>query len=108
MAIPAVDENNNSSAFHQSLSLARSSSLALTANTGSSFSNRPGSATPKRRSSFSRFVTGVTGGSGGDLASGGDSLSNGEDILARIKDKNFKDLGYFINKPPRWNDQVSE
>lgn len=27
-------------------------------------------------------------------------------MLQRIKDRNFKDLCYFINKPPRWNEQV--
>lgn len=31
--------------------------------------------------------------------------SEGE-MLQRIKDRNFKDLYYFINKPPRWNEQV--
>lgn len=29
-----------------------------------------------------------------------------DDILSRIKDRNFRDLAYLINKPPRWNEQV--
>ena len=40
----------------------------------------------------------------GDIAS---SIRPGEeDFLGRIRDKNFRDLVYMINKPPRWNDQV--
>mmetsp|Transcript_23843 Transcript_23843/g.34969 ORF Transcript_23843/g.34969 Transcript_23843/m.34969 type:complete len:683 (+) Transcript_23843:159-2207(+) len=31
--------------------------------------------------------------------------SDGE-MLQRMKDRNFRDLCYFINKPPRWNEQV--
>lgn len=29
-----------------------------------------------------------------------------DDMLSRIKDRNFRDMVYLINKPPRWNDQV--
>jgi hypothetical protein len=29
-----------------------------------------------------------------------------EDMLQRMKDRNLKNLCYFINKPPRWNEQV--
>ncbi len=29
-----------------------------------------------------------------------------EDMLTRMKDRNFRDLVYLINKPPRWNEQV--
>jgi tubby-related protein 1 len=29
-----------------------------------------------------------------------------DDILTRMKDRNFRDLVYLINKPPRWNEQV--
>lgn len=29
-----------------------------------------------------------------------------DDIITRIKDRNFRDLVYLINKPPRWNEQV--
>ena len=29
-----------------------------------------------------------------------------EDFLGKIRDRNFRDLVYMINKPPRWNDQV--
>lgn len=29
-----------------------------------------------------------------------------ENLLERIKDKNFRNVVYMINKPPRWNDQV--
>lgn len=29
-----------------------------------------------------------------------------DDMLTRIKDRNFRDLVYLINKPPRWNEQV--
>lgn len=29
-----------------------------------------------------------------------------ESILDLIKDRNFRDLKYLINKPPRWNEQV--
>lgn len=29
-----------------------------------------------------------------------------DDILTRIKERNFRDLAYLINKPPRWNEQV--
>jgi tubby and related proteins len=29
-----------------------------------------------------------------------------DDMLNRIKDRNFRDLVYLINKPPRWNEQV--
>lgn len=28
------------------------------------------------------------------------------DMITRMKERNFKDLGYLINKPPRWNDTV--
>ena len=27
-------------------------------------------------------------------------------MLSRMKDRNFRDLQYLINKPPRWNEQV--
>jgi tubby-related protein 1 len=30
----------------------------------------------------------------------------GDDMLTRMKDRNFRDLTYLINKPPRWNEQV--
>lgn len=30
----------------------------------------------------------------------------GDDILSRMKERNFRDLSYLINKPPRWNEQV--
>ena len=30
-----------------------------------------------------------------------------EDVVQRIKDRNFRDLAYLINKPPRWNEQVN-
>jgi tubby-related protein 1 len=30
----------------------------------------------------------------------------GDEILTRIKEKNFRGLHYLINKPPRWNEQV--
>lgn len=33
------------------------------------------------------------------------SEKDGE-MLARLKDRNFRDLIYLINKPPRWNEQV--
>ena len=29
-----------------------------------------------------------------------------DSILARMKDRNMRDLVYLINKPPRWNEQV--
>lgn len=29
-----------------------------------------------------------------------------DDMLNRIKDRNFRDMVYLINKPPRWNEQV--
>lgn len=29
-----------------------------------------------------------------------------DDMLSRIKDRNFRDMIYLINKPPRWNEQV--
>lgn len=29
-----------------------------------------------------------------------------DDMLTRMKDRNFRDLVYLINKPPRWNEQV--
>jgi tubby-related protein 1 len=29
-----------------------------------------------------------------------------DDMLTRIKDRNFRDMVYLINKPPRWNEQV--
>jgi len=34
------------------------------------------------------------------------SPSPQDDIITRIKDRNFRDLIYLINKPPRWNEQV--
>lgn len=78
VAIPGVDENNEVIPFIPS--------------------GRPSTySPPKRKSSFSLF-----GGGGGAE----DTLSNGDDLLARIKDRNFRNLAYFINKPPRWNDQV--
>lgn len=30
-----------------------------------------------------------------------------ENIMQRIKDRNFHELSYLINKPPRWNEQVN-
>lgn len=33
--------------------------------------------------------------------------SGGEDILTRMRDRSHRDLAYLINKPPKWNDQVS-
>lgn len=30
-----------------------------------------------------------------------------DDMLTRMKDRNLRDLVYLINKPPRWNEQVS-
>lgn len=30
----------------------------------------------------------------------------GDDMLTRMKERNFRDLMYLINKPPRWNEQV--
>ncbi|CAM6002624.1 unnamed protein product, partial [Sphagnum balticum] len=39
-------------------------------------------------------------------SSASQAVSSGDDILSRMKDKQFRELGYFINKPPRWNDQV--
>ncbi len=30
-----------------------------------------------------------------------------DDMLTRMKDRNFRDLIYLINKPPRWNEQVA-
>jgi hypothetical protein len=30
----------------------------------------------------------------------------GDDMMNRMKDRNFRDLVYLINKPPRWNEQV--
>ena len=35
------------------------------------------------------------------------SPSGAEDTVQRIKDRNFRDLSYLINKPPRWNEQVN-
>lgn len=32
--------------------------------------------------------------------------SGAEDVVQRIKDRNFRDVAYLINKPPRWNEQV--
>ncbi len=29
-----------------------------------------------------------------------------DDMVTRMKDRNFKDIQYLINKPPRWNEQV--
>ncbi len=29
-----------------------------------------------------------------------------DDMLTRIKDRNFRDMIYLINKPPRWNEHV--
>lgn len=35
-----------------------------------------------------------------------DGDNNDDDLLTRIKNRNFNGLRYFINKPPRWNDQI--
>ena len=32
--------------------------------------------------------------------------NTGDDMLTRMKDRNFRELVYLINKPPRWNEQV--
>jgi tubby-related protein 1 len=29
-----------------------------------------------------------------------------DDMLSRMKERNFRDLIFLINKPPRWNEQV--
>ena len=29
-----------------------------------------------------------------------------DEMVTRVKDRNFRDLVYLINKPPRWNEQV--
>lgn len=39
-------------------------------------------------------------------ATGSAAASSGDDMLGRMKDRNFRDLIYLINKPPRWNEQV--
>jgi tubby-related protein 1 len=36
----------------------------------------------------------------------GQAVANGDDMMSRMKDRNFRDLVYLINKPPRWNEQV--
>jgi tubby-related protein 1 len=38
--------------------------------------------------------------------SGPGNSGSGDDMLSRMKDRNFRDLQYLINKPPRWNEQV--
>lgn len=37
---------------------------------------------------------------------GPNGTGTNDDMLARIKDRNFRDMVYLINKPPRWNEQV--
>jgi tubby-related protein 1 len=37
---------------------------------------------------------------------GGSAGTPHEDILARMKDRNMRDLQFLINKPPRWNEQI--
>lgn len=44
-------------------------------------------------------------GSGPSTAKG-EPTGSDNDILSHMKDRNFKDLVYLINKPPRWNEQV--
>ena len=38
--------------------------------------------------------------------SGAAASTSGDDMLSRMRDRNFRDLIYLINKPPRWNEQV--
>mmetsp|Transcript_11080 Transcript_11080/g.15276 ORF Transcript_11080/g.15276 Transcript_11080/m.15276 type:complete len:669 (-) Transcript_11080:223-2229(-) len=45
-------------------------------------------------------------GSSGVTGSGAATGGFGDDMLSRMKDRNFRDLIYLINKPPRWNEQV--
>ena len=46
-------------------------------------------------------------GSSGVTGSGAPAAGSfGDDMLSRMKDRNFRDLIYLINKPPRWNEQV--
>lgn len=42
----------------------------------------------------------------GPATSKGDHTGSEGDILSHMKERNFKDLVYLINKPPRWNEQV--
>ena len=35
------------------------------------------------------------------------SNNNVDELINRIKDRNMRDIVYMINKPPRWNEQVS-
>lgn len=41
-------------------------------------------------------------------ASGGHGHANtaGDDMMTKMKERNFRDMQYLINKPPRWNEQV--
>lgn len=42
----------------------------------------------------------------GPASAKGEHTGSESDILSHMKDRNFKDLVYLINKPPRWNEQV--
>ena len=99
VAIPEVDENDNIATFRASLpppTLSRTNSITTFTRRLSFRSNLTATSTSTPRASA---VGGVGGGGVG-------SSPRGDDIISRIKDKNFRDLAYFINKPPRWNEQV--
>ena len=38
--------------------------------------------------------------------SAGSKNTTHDDMITRVKDRNFRDLVFLINKPPRWNEQV--
>ena len=100
VAIPEVDENDNIATFRASLpppTLSRTNSITTFTRRLSFRSNLTATSTPR---------TGGVGGSTPGVGGGLGSSPRGDDIISRIKDKNFRDLAYFINKPPRWNEQV--
>ena len=103
VAIPEVDENDNIATFRASLPpptsvLSRTNSITTFTRRLSFRSNLTATSTSTPRAS----AGGSTAGAGGGVG----SSPRGDDIISRIKDKNFRDLSYFINKPPRWNEQV--
>lgn len=95
VAIPEVDELNLRVPTRRS----RNSVTSTTADSSTRRSRTSSLANIARRFSFSSTMDTAVPTEDG-------SPREYDDLLGMMKDRCYRDLNYYINKPPRWNDQV--
>jgi len=92
----ATPDNNNNSSRDSTLGRPRTGSLASSLARRFSFSTATTTTSVGKSSGSAHLPTTTTEGSPRVY----------DDLLGMVKDRCYQDLNYYINKPPRWNEQV--